>query len=262
MPTTPHSPGTFCWFECGSRDAAAAKAFYTGLFGWTAEDRPMPGDMEGHYTMLRLDGKDVGGLYQLAGPMAEVPPHWATYVTVASVDDSAGRATSLGGTIAAPPMDVPGVGRIAFIQDPTGAMIGLFQLGEHPGSGVHGKVPGAFCWSELATDDVARADDFYRGLLGWTSKTDAGEPPYTEFLLGGAPVAGMMALTPQHGDAPPHWLPYVTVADCAAIAARVGELGGTVIVPPTEVPGVGSFTVFFDPGGAGLAVIEFPDGAS
>lgn len=256
-----HAPGTFSWFECGSRDAAAAKAFYTRLFGWTAEDQPMPGDMEGHYTMLRLEGEDVAGLYQLAGPMAELPAHWATYVAVSSVDETLGRVEALGGEVAAPPIDVPGVGRIGVLADPTGATIALFQAGEHPGSGRHGRIPGAFCWSELATDDVAEAGGFYSELFGWTMKTDTGDPPYTEFLLDGTPVAGMMALTPHHGDAPPHWLPYVTVADCGRTAAKVSELGGSVIVPPTEVPGVGTFSVFFDPGGAGLAVIEFAEGA-
>ena len=71
-----------------------------------------------------------------------------------------------------------------------------------------------------------------------------------------------MALTPKHGDIPPNWLPYVTVADCEASAARVTELGGKVIVPPTDVPEVGKFAVFCDPGGAALAIIQFAEGAS
>ena len=87
-----HAPGTFSWFECGSRNASASKSFYTQLFDWTAEDKPMPGDMGGHYTMFRLGGEDVAGLYELVGPMAEIPPHWATYVTVANVDETVSKA--------------------------------------------------------------------------------------------------------------------------------------------------------------------------
>ncbi len=254
-------PGTFAWFECGSRDAAASKGFYTKLFGWTAEDHPMPGDMGGRYTMLKLEGEDVAGLYQLAGPMAGVPPHWATYVRVASVDETVSKTESLGGKVAAPAMDVPGVGRIAFLQDPTGATIGVFRPGEHKGLGRQGRTPGAFCWSELATHDTAAAGEFYGKLFDWTPKTDAGTPPYTEFRIGGRPIAGMMPLTPKHGGAPPHWLPYVAVADCGGIATAVTDLGGTLVVPPTDIPGVGTFAVFFDPGGAGLAVIQFAEGA-
>ena len=159
-------------------------------------------------------------------------------------------------------MDVPGVGRIAFLQDPTGAMIALFQPGEHRGSGKQGKTPGAFCWSELATNDTAAAGEFYAKLFDWSMKSDSSETPYTEFSIGGRPIAGMLALTPRHRDIPPNWLPYVTVADCEASAARVTELGGKVIVPPTDVPEVGKFAVFFDPGSAGLAVIQFAKGAS
>ncbi|MDX1388121.1 MAG: VOC family protein, partial [Acidobacteriota bacterium] len=207
-------------------------------------------------------GKDVAGLYQLAGPMAEIPPYWATYVNVADVDATVEKAQSLGGSVGAPPMDVPDVGRIAFLQDPTGAMIALFKPGEHPGSGMQGKIPGAFCWSELSTNDTAAAGEFYGKLFDWTMKTDASATPYTEFQLGGVSIAGMMALTPQHGDIPPNWLPYVTVTDCEASAAKVTELGGKVVVPPTDVPEVGKFAVFCDPGGAALAIIQFAEGAS
>jgi predicted enzyme related to lactoylglutathione lyase len=257
-----HVPGTFSWFECGSSDAAASKSFYTRLFGWTAEDKPMAGDMGGHYTMFKLGGEDVAGLYELAGPMAGAPPCWATYVTVANVDETVSQAESLGGKAGAPAMDVPGVGRIAFVQDPTGAMIALFQPGEHRGAGTQGKMPGAFCWSELSTGDTATAGKFYSQLFDWSMKTDASATPYTEFQIGGKSVAGMMELTPRHGDIPPNWLPYVTVADCEASAARVTELGGKVVVPPTEVPEVGTFAVFCDPGGAALAIIQFADGPS
>jgi predicted enzyme related to lactoylglutathione lyase len=93
-------------------------------------------------------------------------------------------------------------------------------------------------------------------------KTDSSATPYTEFSIGGRPIAGMMALTPRHGDTPPNWLPYVTVADCDASAAKVTKLDGKVIVPPTEVPEVGTFAVFCDPGGAALAIIQFAEGAS
>ena len=147
-----HPTGTFCWFECGSTDAKAAREFYTRLFGWNAADVPMPGAMEGHYTLFKVGEEDMAGLYELAGPQFEgVPSNWSTYVKVDSADQTAERATALGAQIVAAPMDVPGVGRIAFLQDPTGAHIGLFQPGEHPGSAQPGSVEGAMGWSELAT---------------------------------------------------------------------------------------------------------------
>jgi predicted enzyme related to lactoylglutathione lyase len=253
-----HPPGSLCWFECGTTDLAAARGFYTTLFGWSVAEHPMPGEQGGTYTMLGLGEDEVAGLYQMSGPQFEgVPSHWATYVAVADVDDTARRAGNLGGKVVVPPMDVPGVGRIAFIQDPTGAHIALFKPGEHPGAARLGMAPGAFCWSELATRDTKTAEAFYTDLFGWTARSDEGGPvPYTEFQLEGQSVAGMMEMTPAHGEAPPHWLPYVLVEDCDASAARASELGGRLLVPPMDIPEVGRFSVFMDPAGAVLAIIK------
>ncbi|MFT5049060.1 MAG: putative enzyme related to lactoylglutathione lyase [Chlamydiales bacterium] len=251
--TTRPTPGTFCWFECGSTDAAAAKTFYTELFDWSAMDVPMPGDVGGSYTLLKAGDKDIAGLYPLVGPHFEgVPSHWATYVAVESTDDSNARALSLGATSVLPPMDVPGVGRIAMVTDPTGANIAMFQAGEHCGS----SEDGPFGWSELATRDTKAAGVFYSELFGWTLKTDDGPMQYTEFQVEGRSIGGMLAMTEQHGDAPAHWMPYVMVGDCNATAAKAGELGATTYVPPNDIPNVGRFAVFADPTGATLAMIQ------
>jgi predicted enzyme related to lactoylglutathione lyase len=257
MGTPQNQPGTFCWYECGTRDAAAAKKFYTELFGWKAVDVPMPGEMGGHYTMLKVGEEDVAGLYEMRGPQFEnVPPHWMTYVNSANVDESVTRAKSLGATILADPMDIPGVGRLAVLQDPTGATISVFKMGEHHGTAQLGTTHGAFCWSELATRDTAAAKTFYTSLFDWGAKVDDNpEMPYTEFQVSGTSVAGMMAMGPQHGDAPPHWMPYVAVSDCNAAAEKVEQLGGQVVVPPMDVPNVGRFSVIADPTGAHLAMI-------
>lgn len=246
-----HPSGALSWFECGTRDAERSKSFYTQLFGWIAVDLPMPGGM-GTYTIIRAGGADVAGLYQLAGPMFEgVPSHWMTYVAVDDVDATARRATELGGKVVAPPMDVPGVGRMAVLQDPTGAHISVSYFDQHPGTAPNGP----FGWSELATRDTEGSGAFYTALFGWTLKPDP-QMQYTEFQSGGRSVAGMMAMTPRHGDIPPHWLPYVMVQDCDAIHRRATELGCTTYVPPTDIPNVGKFAVFADPGGAGLGVIQ------
>ena len=246
-----HAPGTFCWFECGSRDAAKAKAFYTQLFGWEAMDMPMPGT-GGMYTTLKAGDDVIAGLYGLEGPMFEgVPSHWATYVAVEDVDETLKRAVAQGGKAMMGPMDVPGVGRMAFLQDPTGAAIAVAKF--EPNVGTSDKGP--FGWSELATRDTARAKVFYTELFNWSAKPDP-KNEYTEFQVGGRSIAGMMAMTPQHGDAPPHWLPYVMVDDCDRIAAKAAELGGRLYVPPMTIENVGRFTVFADPSGAALAAIK------
>lgn len=251
MAKSTHAPGTFCWFECGSTDAAKSKSFYTQLFGWTAVDVPMPGEA-GNYTLLKDGDEDIAGLYHLAGPhFQDLPSHWMTYVAVENVDETAKRAVALGGTVAAEPMDVPNVGRIAFLQDPTGAGISIAHFDQHPGT----SQKGPFGWSELATRDTQRAQVFYTELFGWKAKADA-KNPYTEFQVGGRSIGGMMAMSPQQGDAPPHWLPYVLVDDCDAIVRKASQLNARIVVAPMDVEHVGRFSVFADPAGAVLAVIK------
>jgi len=75
-------------------------------------------------------------------------------------------------------------------------------------------------------------------------------------MLGEHPVAGMMQMTEEWGDAPPHWMTYITVADCDASAKTVEELGGQVCVPPTDIPEVGRFAVINDPTGATFSIIK------
>jgi len=251
MAASKHAPGTFNWFECGSRDAAKSKAFYMQLFGWESMDVPMPGG-GGNYTLLKSGGEDIAGLYELAGPMFEgVPSNWATYVAVVDVDETAKRAVALGATTVMEPMDIPNVGRIGFFKDPTGAAIGIGHFDQHPGT----SEKGPFGWSELATRDTERAKIFYTELFNWGAKPDP-KNQYTEFQVGGRSIAGMMAMTPQHGAAPAHWMPYVMVDDADQIARRVSELGGQIFVPPMTIENVGRFTVFADPAGAVLAAIK------
>ena len=257
-----YAPGTFSWFECGTTNAAAAKKFYSAVFGWTAVDHPMPGDMPGFYTMLRRGEDDVAGLYEMSGPMfAGVPSHWMSYVTVDDVDNRAAKVETLGGKVLAPPMDVPGVGRIAFVEDTTGGKIALFQPGEHKGAAQLGPVHGTFGWSELATRDTAAAKVFYSDLFDWTPhESKDASMPYTEWVAHGQPIGGMMEMTKEHGDAPPHWMPYVLVDDCDGTMAKVTTAGGHSIVPPMDIPGVGRMGMFSDPTGAVLAIVHLTSG--
>jgi predicted enzyme related to lactoylglutathione lyase len=249
---TPHAPGTFCWFECGSTDAAKAKSFYTELFGWNAADVPMAGDM-GKYTLLKNSHEeDIAGLYQLSGPQFEgIPSHWMTYVAVEDVDKTAKRAKLLGGKVLREPLDIPGVGRIAILQDPTGAWIAIARFDQHPGTSSRGPLG----WSELATPDTARAQAFYTELFDWKAKSDP-KNQYTEFQVGGRSIGGMMALQHHGSETPPHWLPYVLVEDCDRAARKATDLGARILVPATDISGVGRFAVFADPAGATLAIIR------
>lgn len=251
-----YAPGTFSWVDLATTDADAAKSFYTQLFGWTAEDYPT--DETGVYTMMRIDGKDVAALYQMHEEQQAqgIPPHWLSYVTVADVNESAEKARSLGGQIIVEPMDVMEEGRMALVQDPTGATFALWQPKRHIGARVVNE-PGTFTWNELATRDTETAEEFYTKLFGWESETQ--EMPmtvYTSFRNNGRMNAGMLEMTDEWGDIPPHWMVYFAVADCDASAEKAKSLGATVQVEPMDIPPVGRFAVIQDPQGAHFTIIK------
>src|SRR3989442_2356374 len=195
--TTKYAPGTFCWVELGTTYGEAAKKFYTELFGWGFTDNPIGPDMV--YTMLNLDGKDVGALYQLSGEMTSqgIPPHWMSYVSVISADESAEKAKSLGGTLMKEPFDVFDVGRMAVIQDPTGAGFSVWQPRKHQGAGIV-NLPNSFCWNELATSDTTKAGELYTGLFNWGKHVQQiGPMTYTSFINGERPAGGMYEPPPE-----------------------------------------------------------------
>jgi hypothetical protein len=250
---TQHSPGTFAWAELATSDGPAAKKFYTGLFGWGFDDQDMgPG---GPYTMLLQNGKRVGALYRMQDEQAAkgVPPHWGSYITVASADDTANRAKELGGKVLAEPFDVFDVGRMAIVQDPTGAMFSIWQARNHKGAELVGET-GSLCWNELSTTSVDQAGAFYTNLMGWTASSHMG-PDYTVFMLGEKRVGGMLQMKMEWKGMPPHWMVYFGVDDCDRSAARVQALGGKITVPPTDVPNTGRFAVAQDPQAAVFAII-------
>ena len=247
-----HEPGSFCWTELATTDPAAAKTFYTSLFDWIAEDTPAGPDMI--YTMLRLRGLEVGALYKQDKQEADqgVPSHWNLYVATESADQTAARAKELGGKVLMEAFDVMEHGRMAVLQDPTGAVMSVWQPKEHVGARLVNE-PGAFCWAELYTKDTKKAGEFYAKLFGWTLKES---PGYTEFHRGTQAVGGMMAIQADWGPMPPNWMPYFQVTDTAWTAERVRKLGGQVHKGPENIPEVGPFAILGDPTGAGFAIIR------
>ncbi|MEP6755507.1 MAG: VOC family protein [Chthonomonadales bacterium] len=254
MHTTTFKPARFCWLELHTPDAAKSKEFYTSLFGWTITDVPIPGGMV--YSMLQMEGRDVGGMFQ--DTFSGAPPHWTSYVRVASVDVSTAKAVELGATVIMPAADVMEVGRMSMIQDPTQAIVALWQAKSHEGFGVINE-PGSSSWSELNTHDPVAALAFYKALFGWsTMPGEDGNGMYTHLINDGDKQAGMMKIQPEWGDVPPHWLPYFHVTDVGDSTAKLKELGGQVYMGPMVIEGSGSCAVVADSLGVvfGLSDIE------
>lgn len=118
-------PNSLCWNELATKDTAKAGEFYSGLFGWAKNEQQM-GPMT--YTSFMNGDRPAGGMYQPGPEMGEVPPHWLVYFAVADTDATVARATELGAKSCMPPMDVPGVGRMAAFMDPQGAAFAVIKL--------------------------------------------------------------------------------------------------------------------------------------
>ena len=251
-----YEPGTFCWIDLATTDPAGAKAFYGELFGWEAED--MPAGEAGTYTMLYSSGDEVGGLYEMDSGQRErgVPPYWFSYVSVDDADAVASRARELGGTVYGEAFDVLDAGRMAVIQDPTGAVLGAWQPRSHIGAS-RVNDPGCFTWNELQTREPGMAADFYAALFGWETEPQEqdGNLVYVTIENAGAKNGGIMPMTEQHGDAPSFWLTYFTVTSCDDAVGKVRELGGEVLVGPLDL-GAGRIAVVSDPQGAAFALFE------
>ncbi len=249
-----HSPGSFCWIELATTDQNAAKTFYEALFGWSAIDSPMGPDEV--YTMFTLAGRSAGAAYTVRPEHKGMPPNWMLYVATANADTTAARAGELGGTVVGGPFDVATYGRMAVIQDPTGAMFSIWQAMSHPGLGVTGE-NGALCWADLSTPDAEKASQFYSSVFGWTIKPGENDPSgYLHITNGDVPIGGIQPASMRNPHAPPHWLIYILVADCDASAAKATELGGRLLVPPMDIEKVGRFSVISDPQGAVFAIFK------
>jgi predicted enzyme related to lactoylglutathione lyase len=118
------TPGAFSWSELTTTDPAQAAAFYGSLFGWTFKDM---GDAMGHYQVASLGDTQVAGIMSPPPGAPPMRPSWGCYVTVSQVEGTVQRCLELGGKVLVPAMDVPGVGRMAVIQDPQGATLSVMQ---------------------------------------------------------------------------------------------------------------------------------------
>jgi predicted enzyme related to lactoylglutathione lyase len=150
-------------------------------------------------------------------------------------------------------------GRMAIATDSTGAVFGIWQGNQHRGAGLVNEA-GTFVWNENLSTDPARTRDFYQQVFGYTYEEPQGMtlPEYAVCKVGEDMVGGIGRqpdMIPK--GTPSFWNPYFVVTDTDAAAAKIGELGGQVVVPPQDAP-FGRFAVARDKGGAGFCVMTPP----
>jgi uncharacterized protein len=268
-------PGVPSWVDSQHPDPEAAAVFYAQLFGWTCED-VMPAESDSPYFIARIRGRDVagiGGIPEAAPPMAM----WNTYVAVENADETATKVQAAGGKTLVEPFDVMDAGRLAVFQDPEGAVFRVWQAGQHKGAGIINE-HGSLNFNNLNTRDIDGARAFYGSVFGWQTHNFGGFdawilPSYGDHLEAADPglrertaemgvagfenvVAAIVPIAEQQGDIPAHWSVTFMVDDADAIAEKVSELGGQVIVAPFDAPWVRS-TVIADPQGATFIASQF-----
>ena len=244
--------GKIVWNDLITEDLDAARRFYGELLGWTFEQSTRPGG--GTYTLARSGNIYVAGMVEApAHPQGTPVSRWLPYASVPDVDAAVSTATASGGKVAAAARNV-NLGRVAAIVDAEGAVLGLARsrIGD-PDDKTTAAAANRVVWTELLSNDPASAARFYQTVVGYEPRTiERRGGQYTLLTRAGAERAGILKNPAE--QASPGWGTYFGVADPQAAAARVGALGGKVLLAPSSQLREGTMAVVTDPSGALLVL--------
>jgi uncharacterized protein len=244
--------GEFVWHDLITHDAAASRAFYGSLFGWTFQAGK---GVDPNYTIVKHEGFPIGGIVTITN--IDTVPQWLSYVVVSNVDSASAAFTESGGRVYRAPLDVRKDLRVAVVGDAQGAPLGLANRGAETAAAVGIPSINRWLWMEYVALDAPGALDFYSRVVGYTSEvSETREGRSYHLLKTDRPRAGLFASLWKRPAS--CWLPYVRVEDPVAMAARVTELGGTVVLAPRDDIRNRSLAIVLDPAGAPLALQKFP----
>ncbi|MFD8547145.1 VOC family protein [Streptomyces sp. NPDC059649] len=253
--------GAPCWADAMCKDVEGAKSFYGEVLGWTFGEAASE---FGNYTQAYSDGKAVAAVVPPMPGGDDVPSAWCLYFAAPDVAHTAEKIKGAGGTLLMEPMQVGSFGSMVLAKEPSGAVFGVWQAGEHHGFEKVAE-PGAYCWAEVFTRAPEKADAFLTAVFPYSArKIEPGDDPEAQgmdfkvFSLGGSgnPVLGRMKM----GDEFPAEIPsyiqvYFAVPNCDDAVATAKRLGGRLHFGPMDTP-FGRFAALTDPQGAAFAVID------
>jgi len=250
-----HPHGTPSWFDLMTDDVEGARAFYGKVFDWEFD---VGSPDSGFYSIAKRRGRKAAGMGQKPAD-ASFPNAWTVYFAVDDCDAAVALASEHGAHVSMQPMDVFDQGRMAMLADPTGGVYGLWQPGAHRGAEITAE-HGAMAWCEVNTRDLDRATDYYSAVYDLSPREIDMPSRYATLHRGEPAVAGVLQMTDEWGDMPPHWMPYFAVADADAACAVIAAEGGNVAHGPFDTP-YGRMAVCTDPSGAAFSVIRPPEQA-
>jgi uncharacterized protein len=254
VPAPDDTVGRFVWHDLVTDDVAASQMFYAALLGWEFESTTRAGRP---YVIARSGGQPTGGIVQRKETRTG-PATWLSYLSVTDLDQAIGQVTSAGGTVVLVPTPVGAYGRVAVVLDPQGAPLGLAGV-----TGTLAPEPAQpplhrFFWMEHLAKDGPAALAFYKRLGGYESSVASESAIEYHVLKRQRSRAGLLQIPPDLQGVQPNWLPYVRVADPAALAAKAVSLGGKVVIEPRAEVRKGTLAVVTDPTGAALALQKWP----
>ena len=255
--TVPYPVGAPCWVEVLQPNPDAALDFYSQLMGWMFDEAGPDG-----YRVARLDGRRVAGIGQ--APAMLDHGVWVTYILVSDLAQTMADVREAGGAVLAGPWEGLNGERTALFTDPGGAAFGVRQ-GSTPTVADVVDAPGAWQMSALHTPDLTGAETFYAKIFGWRMEAVPGAGMSLWRLTGSTrraanqtlpdDVVAVVTVAGPASGVPPHWAVNLQVSDTDDFAARVLELGGSMLMPPTDAPGFRN-AVLADPNGGVLAISQ------
>jgi predicted enzyme related to lactoylglutathione lyase len=233
-------------------DVEGAKSFYGDVLGWTFGEASSE---YGNYTQAYADGKAVAAVVPPM-PGQEGQSQWCLYLASPDAAATAGKIRDNGGEVLMEPMAVGDFGTMCLGRDPSGAVFGVWQAGQHEGFEATGE-PGAYAWAEVFTREPAKTDDFLTAVFPYRAKQMEDDAvDFRIFDIGENTVLGRMKMT---DDFPPEVPSYVNVyfavSDCDDAVAKATKLGGVLRFGPMSSP-FGRFAALTDPQGASFSVID------
>ncbi len=254
--------GAPCWADAMFTDVEAAKTFYADVLGWTFGESSSE---YGNYTQAYSDGKAVAAVVPPM-PGADAPSQWCLYLASPDAAATAEKVKAAGGELLMEPMRVGTFGTMLIAKEPSGAVFGVWQPGEHKGFEKTGE-PGSYAWAEVFSREPEKADGFLPKVFPYgVQRMEPGEDPgpgdmdFKLFTLGGStPDHAVLGRMGMGEDFPPEIPSYVqvyfAVPDCDEAVAKTRKHGGTLYFGPMDSP-FGRFAAVADPQGAAFAVID------
>ncbi len=242
------------WWEISSSDAGAMYEFFKKAFGWNIGYD----DKVNYYEVLA--GKGDNGFY--GGGFYTTPegeePYLMVYITADDVDTRLEKVKQAGGEIIGEPCDIPGLGRLCLFKEPMGQQLAMIKRSFES----HQQMPPQYNpvrWWEIASSDADAVAKFFKDALDWELEYDAESGIYelnAGDISNGFAGGGIFTLK-KESKLKPHLTMYIAVDDVDAKAVEIAGLGGSIVLEPFDVPGIGvRICLFKEPTGHMLALIK------